>query len=198
MRYLLNTLSEDAMYLYVKTHNVTGLKYLGKTIKDPFKYKGSGTYWLRHLKKYGEDVTTEILLETNNKEELKEKGIYYSALWNVVESKDWANIVPEQGDGGDISKSPNHIMAMKNKDVSGKKNSFYGKHHTEETKKIIGEKNKIKLKGKKKPDGFAEKCRKRVLGEGNPMYGKEPWNKGKKLGPQSTEVRRKKRKTIDL
>ena len=90
MRYLLNTLLEDAMYLYVKTHNVTGLKYLGKTVKDPVKYKGSGTHWLRHLKKYGEDVTTEILLETNNKEELKDRGIYYSTLWNIVESKDWA------------------------------------------------------------------------------------------------------------
>ena len=38
------------MYLYVKTHNKSGLKYLGKTIQNPFKYKGSGTYWLRHIK----------------------------------------------------------------------------------------------------------------------------------------------------
>lgn len=25
-------------YLYIKTHNQTGLKYFGKTTKDPFKY----------------------------------------------------------------------------------------------------------------------------------------------------------------
>ena len=63
--------------LYVKTHNVTGLKYLGKTVQNPYEYTGSGTHWLRHLKKYGTDVTTEILLETDDKKLLKEKGIYY-------------------------------------------------------------------------------------------------------------------------
>lgn len=37
------------IHLYVKIHNVTGLKYFGKTTKDPFKYRGSGKYWLAHL-----------------------------------------------------------------------------------------------------------------------------------------------------
>jgi hypothetical protein len=37
-------------FLYIKTHSVTGLKYFGKTTKDPFRYKGSGVYWVRHLK----------------------------------------------------------------------------------------------------------------------------------------------------
>jgi hypothetical protein len=39
------------IYLYVKTHNKTGLKYLGQTSqKDPHKYPGSGTRWRHHLK----------------------------------------------------------------------------------------------------------------------------------------------------
>ena len=42
--------------LYVKTHNKTGLKYLGRTTQDPYKYKGSGTYWRSHLKKHGNRV----------------------------------------------------------------------------------------------------------------------------------------------
>lgn len=89
------------LYLYVKTHNKTGLKYLGKTQrKDPHKYPGSGKYWTRHLNKYGYDYTTEILLETNSKSELEKLGIYYSNLWNVVESQEWANLKIEQGDGG--------------------------------------------------------------------------------------------------
>jgi len=46
-------------YLYIKKHNVTGLKYFGKTVRDPLKYKGSGQYWLTHLKQHGNDVTTE-------------------------------------------------------------------------------------------------------------------------------------------
>ena len=60
------------IYLYIKTHNITGLKYLGKTEKDPYRYNGSGKYWKRHLKKYGRDIKTEILLDTDNENELKE------------------------------------------------------------------------------------------------------------------------------
>jgi len=54
------------LFLYKKTHNKTGLKYLGKTQQDPYKYKGSGTYWTRHLAIHGNDVSTEILLETED------------------------------------------------------------------------------------------------------------------------------------
>ncbi len=89
------------IYLYVKTHKITGLKYLGQTrAKDPHKYTGSGVYWKLHLDKHGVDYTTEILRECQSKEELKEWGIYYSNLWDVVESDDWANLKVEQGDGG--------------------------------------------------------------------------------------------------
>jgi hypothetical protein len=89
------------IYLYIKTHNITGLKYLGKTIaKDPHKYPGSGIYWASHLNKHGKNYTTEILKECHSKEELIEWGIYYSRLWNIVDSDEWANLKEEQGDGG--------------------------------------------------------------------------------------------------
>lgn len=88
------------IYLYVKTHNKTGLKYLGKTSKnDPHKYSGSGKYWLNHLKIYGNDYTTEILKECQNNDEIKKWGMYYSNLWNVVKSDEWANLKEESGDG---------------------------------------------------------------------------------------------------
>jgi hypothetical protein len=87
------------IYLYVKTHNKTGLKYLGKTERDPHKYKGSGTYWRRHIKEHGYDVTTEILRECITNEEVYEWGIHYSHLWNVVESDEWANLKEESSDG---------------------------------------------------------------------------------------------------
>lgn len=90
-----------SIYLYVKTHNKTGLKYLGYTSnKDPFGYKGSGVYWKSHISKHGYDVQTKILKEVNSKAEIKKWGLYYSKLWNVVESKEWANLKEEQGDGG--------------------------------------------------------------------------------------------------
>ena len=87
-------------YLYVKIHNVTGLKYLGKTSRnDVYIYEGSGKYWQRHIKKYGYDVTTHILLVTEDINELKETGIFFSKLFNVVKSKEWANLMEENGNG---------------------------------------------------------------------------------------------------
>jgi hypothetical protein len=87
--------------LYVKTHNKTGLKYLGQTTsKDPHKYSGSGVYWKLHLNKHGYDYTTEILHRCQSKEELKQHGLYYSNLWNIVESNNWANLKEENGNGG--------------------------------------------------------------------------------------------------
>lgn len=80
------------IYLYKKTHLKTGLCYLGKTsAPDPYKYSGSGKYWVRHLKKHGFYFATEILKECSSKEEVKYWGEYYSKLWNIVESDQWAN-----------------------------------------------------------------------------------------------------------
>ena len=88
------------IYLYLKTCNKTGLKYLGKTIKDPFKYNGSGTYWCRHLNKHGIDLSTEILFQTECVHEFKKVAIKYSDELNIVDSKDFANITREEGQGG--------------------------------------------------------------------------------------------------
>lgn len=88
------------IYIYVKTHRITGLKYLGKTIRDPYKYKGSGVRWSSHLKKYGNLVDTEILKECKSNHEVKTWGLYYSDLWDVANNPDWANLKPEEGDGG--------------------------------------------------------------------------------------------------
>ena len=89
------------IYLYKKTHRDTGLKYLGKTIsKDPYAYPGSGVYWTRHLEIHGNSVETEILRECQSESELKQWGEYYSNLWNVAESNDWANLIEESGPGG--------------------------------------------------------------------------------------------------
>jgi hypothetical protein len=86
--------------LYLKTHNVTGLKYLGKTEQDPYQYRGSGIHWVRHLKKHGNDVTTEVLFQTEDKAEFKKVALGYSDKWNIVESTDFANQIPEEGHGG--------------------------------------------------------------------------------------------------
>ena len=89
------------IYLMIKTHINTGLKYLCKTSRtNPYTYPGSGTRWIHHLKKHGYDYTTEIIKECQSNDEIKEWGLYYSNLWNIVESTEWANLKPESGDGG--------------------------------------------------------------------------------------------------
>lgn len=88
-------------YLYVKTHNVTGLKYFGKTTKDPYKYLGSGLYWLRHLKEHGRSVSTWIVGKFDDPDLCSKIAIEFSKTNNIVQSRDWANCKTENGlDGG--------------------------------------------------------------------------------------------------
>lgn len=107
-------------YLYKKTHTTTNLKYLGFTRKNPYKYKGSGIKWLNHINKHGYHVETEILYETSDRNKIQQLGEYYSQLWNVVQSPEWANLKPETGEGGGVpgmnkgkSRTQEHKNAMK-------------------------------------------------------------------------------------
>lgn len=107
-------------YLMVKTHNITGLKYLCQTKrKSPYKYLGSGKDWTIHLHKYGNTIRTEILLETTNKKLLNDTGRYYSELWRITTAMDdfgnkiWANIIPETGGGPGCSLEVNRKMFAK-------------------------------------------------------------------------------------
>ena len=103
------------IYLYIKIHNITGLKYLGKTVQDPYKYKGSGKRWLNHLKKHGDDVTTLIVGEFNTLEDLRSTSIPMSKRFNVVESNEWANLRPETGDGGNTAMYINYSVLNRGK-----------------------------------------------------------------------------------
>ena len=102
-------------YLYIKTHNKTGLKYLGQTTQDPFIYNGSGKYWLNHLNKHGYNINTEIVGTYNTIEELREKSIELSLLYDITNNKDWANLVMEEGSGGDTSKFIDYTKIVKPK-----------------------------------------------------------------------------------
>ena len=93
-------------YLYIKTHNKTGLKYLGQTKRNPHTYLGSGTTWTTHLRSNGNNVTTTILLSTTSVAARNYWGRYYSNLYKVTTAMDdygnriWANRIPETGAGG--------------------------------------------------------------------------------------------------
>jgi hypothetical protein len=122
--------------LLIQTHNKTGLKYLCKTTREKyFNYKGSGKYWKRHLKMYGRDVLTYVLYQTNDLESFRHKCSYYSTHYDVVNSKSWANLIPENGtDGGKTFDKPSWLI---------------GFSHSDETKAIIGKAAKESFKARK-------------------------------------------------
>jgi hypothetical protein len=168
--------------LYIKTHKKTNLRYLGQTSKDPLKYHGSGIEWLTHLKRFGKDIDTEIILQTTSRKDLSYWGRHFSKIWNIVNSQDdfgnkiWANKIPETGGGGmigikqsteTIQKRVSKTIGKKRseefrKKIKGEGNPFYKKTHSEETK------NKMSTNHKD------------VSGTNNPMFGKIHPNKGKK------------------
>jgi hypothetical protein len=113
-------------YLMLKIHNITGLKYLCKCSTTDesycYKYNGSGKYWKRHLKRHGIDITTHILGVYDTNEALAEMGEHYSKILDVVESKEYANLIPETGQGG-FSKEA-HKAAQSEKVKSGRALKF--------------------------------------------------------------------------
>jgi hypothetical protein len=85
--------------LYLKEHLDTGLKYLGVTVqKDPHKYTGSGKHWKAHIAKHGYNVSTDVIFETEDYEVFKEWCVHVSDHLNIVESEEYANLIPETGD----------------------------------------------------------------------------------------------------
>lgn len=94
------------IYLMIKTHKVTGKKYLCKretnTDKSAIKYKGSGLRWLRHLKIHGKDLDTEILYKClyEDKNIFNTIAMVYSNKLNILDNQEWMNLVVEQGQGG--------------------------------------------------------------------------------------------------
>jgi len=90
--------------LMIKSHNITGLKYLCYTRSEGAQYttyKGSGKRWKEHLKKHGADISTELIYETACKKDFVKKATEISLHYNVVEDSNWANLKHETGDGGD-------------------------------------------------------------------------------------------------
>lgn len=95
---------EKKYFLLLKQHIKTGLKYLCfhyGTKDNCFTYTGSGAYWKKHIAKHGTKlINTVILFETKTKNKIRAQGLKYSDLWDVVNSKDFANLVREDGSGG--------------------------------------------------------------------------------------------------
>lgn len=102
---------KNKVTLYIVTHNKTGLKYFGKTIRwfsveDLQKnYLGSGKRWHNHLKIHGKDITFEIygifsLIETDD-DYVKPIAMKFSEENQIADPKsNWANLMIEDGLSG--------------------------------------------------------------------------------------------------
>jgi len=144
-------------YLYIKQHSVTGLKYLGKTTRDPYKYKGSGSYWSNHIKKHGkEHIVTLWVSELYYDTSIVYYALQLSKEYNIVESSEWANLIPEDGlYGGSVKGrvSPNKGKNFSEETKQKMSDSKKGKPRTDETKQKISKSNK----GKKCSDETKQK-----------------------------------------
>jgi hypothetical protein len=119
-------------FLLVMEHNVTGLKYFCKTtlLDRVYRYKGSGVAWTKHLKEFGRDVTVGVLGFYIDAKRCFDAAKKFTEENDIVNSKEWANLIPETGKNG--------------ASLYGDKNPFYGKHHSEETKQKL----KLAITGK--------------------------------------------------
>lgn len=159
------------MYVYKILNEITGDFYIGKTartLQQRFKQhqydakRGSETIIHRAMRKYGfENFSIQVLEQVEDDLDSKE------CLW--IERLDPLYNMTSGGEGGDTSKSPKYkeYMKMRSELISGENNPFYGKRHTEETKRMISEKKK----GTKVSEETKEKLR--------------AANTGKKMSPES-------------
>lgn len=190
------------IYLYIKQHSVTGLKYFGRTESDnPFKYPGSGIRWTRHYKKHGKrHIKTLEIWGFDNQELCTEFALKFSADNDIVQSKDWANLIPENGlrisANLKTQKEVNQSISdtLKRKYKSGEisaSNRNKGKSISDETKAKISQTWKRKTSD---PNYIHHTTGIAPWNKG--LTGSVPWNKGLTLPPQTEDSNRKRSTTL--
>ena len=153
--------------VYVTTNLINGKKYLGKRVHDNPEYLGSGIALKLAIQKYGKQNFTKKIIayfKTIQEASLEEKRL--SLLWDVVNSKEWYNLIPG-GTGGSrrgrkISETTRKKISMAKKGCSAWNRGLGGTEivkHKEETKRKISLANK----GQKNPSGGNHPSSKKVI-----------------------------------
>jgi hypothetical protein len=94
--------------LYIK--ELAGIKYFGKTLRDPYKYTGSGVIWNDRIKKYGKDQIKTIWVSEwfYDPASIQDYALSFSRDNQIVESLEWANLRAENGIDGGIFVNPGY------------------------------------------------------------------------------------------
>lgn len=133
-------------YLYIKQHSITGKLYFGKTNRDdPIKYPGSGTHWKNHFKKHGkEHVETLWYCLFDDRIECTEFALMCSKQWDIVDSDQWLNKIPEDG----LGCSQGHMMNMAKASATSpnhiSKNSEFLKQYVSSSRHVSKNPDKMK------------------------------------------------------
>ncbi|WXB47905.1 head-tail adaptor [Vibrio phage VB_VaC_TDDLMA] len=163
---------DEPVALYIATHNKTGLKYFGKSkrylteVSLQENYHGSGTYWKRHLNKYGDDVTMELYgvfsLNENNIDYVEPIALDFSTQNDIVTSEEWANQIPENGLDGGVPK-----FSILCKDVITGINKMVNSDDFEKNDRLVGF-----HRGRKLSETHRANISKSISGQNNGNYGR--------------------------
>ena len=138
------------MIIYKITNLINNKFYVGQDIKNNPKYFGSGKLINSAIRKYGkENFKKEILEYCIDEKHMDEREIFWIKELNATDRKIAYNIC----EGGRTFRT-----------MKGENNAIFGKHHSEETKKIIREKRKLQKMSQEQKDILREKWK----GEENP------------------------------
>lgn len=156
------------IYLYIKKHLNTGVKYFGMTkSRNPFKYSGSGSYWRNHLKIHGKELVETIEVYGFDDQRLcTEFALKFSKDNDIVASNEWANLVYEDGYNGNTGFK--HTNQTKSKISKASKSMI----RTDEHKRKISESNKNRIHSQQSKDNMSN-GRKHIIGSLAPMHGKK-------------------------
>lgn len=178
-------------YLYIKQHAITGLKYFGKTTRDPYKYLGSGKHWIRHVNKHGKEFVNTIWVSEpyTNTTILTEFALFFSEEYDIVNSKVCANLIPENGLDGNTtgSKSKPETCAKISTSKIGKTNLVLSekKKGGRWYKNIEGTHEVYICKNAKVPGLYVYGRIIDMCGDKNSRFGSQGWNKGIPMSDES-------------
>lgn len=177
-------------YFYKTTNLVNGKYYYGirSTDKDPLKdsYLGSGKNLKRAIKKYGrENFKKEILIEFPTRQEVSDYECEIVTMELVLDENCYN--LKTGGDNGFIfSDDSKKKIGLAN---SGENSAWYGKYHTNETKKKISDQHI----GKKLTEEHKDKLSKSHFGKNLTEEHKDKIRKGNIGKIMSEEAKNKVR-----
>lgn len=139
--------TEDRRWcVYCHTNITNDKKYIGQTKAWPrerrwqngYGYKTQPYFW-RAIEKYGWDnFSSEILKDDLTKEEADKVEIEFIALYDTTNPNKGYNLAA--GGGGPMGvPCPEELKKKYSEMFTGEGNPFYGKHHTDETRKVLSE-----------------------------------------------------------